>query len=63
MYGVYVGGRLAGDRLVDLMAERVAQDELIGVLRPMLEDYARERRPGECLGDWWQRRSGRRREH
>ena len=59
LYGLYVGGRLAGDRLGDLLADRVPRAEIADVLRPVLSRYAVERLPHESLGDWWQRLSGR----
>jgi len=59
VYDVYCGGRLAGDRLVDVIGEKIKQEEIPGLLRPILEQYANERHPGEGLGDWWQRLSGR----
>jgi sulfite reductase (ferredoxin) len=59
VYDVYCGGRLAGDRLVDVIGEKINQDEIPELLRPILEQYAEEREPGEGLGDWWQRISGR----
>jgi sulfite reductase (ferredoxin) len=60
VYDVYAGGRLAGDRLVDLVAEKVHQDEIAEVLRPALAEYSRWRLPGEGFGGFWQRRVGRR---
>lgn len=59
VYDVYCGGRLAGDRLVDVVGEKIKQEDIPDVLRPILQQYADERQPGECLGDWWQRISGR----
>ncbi len=61
-YDVYCGGRLAGDRLVDLLAEKVSTEEIIPTLRPLLEQYVQERETGEGFGDWWQRALGRRNE-
>lgn len=59
VYDVYCGGRLAGDRLVDLLGEKVKQEEILPLLRPVLDAFRRERGPGESFGDYWQRKSGR----
>ena len=57
-YDVYCGGRLTGDRLVDLLAEKVDQNEIVDVLRPILASYRDERLRGEGFGDYWQRLAG-----
>jgi sulfite reductase (ferredoxin) len=59
LYDVHVGGRLAGDRLVDLLAERVGEQDVVAVLRPVLAAWGRGRLPNEGFGDWWQRMTGR----
>jgi sulfite reductase (ferredoxin) len=59
VYDVYCGGRLAGDRLVDLLGEKVKQEDVIALLRPVLTAWRDERLRGEGFGDYWQRRSGR----
>jgi sulfite reductase (ferredoxin) len=58
LYNVYVGGGLAGDRLVDLYRADVRQDELLEALRPLLQRWAAERHEGEGLGDFYQRLMG-----
>lgn len=55
IYHVYVGGGLPGDRVVDLYAADVATEELVPTLRPLLTNWARRRKPGEGLGDFYQR--------
>ena len=55
VYHVYVGGGMGGDRVADLYAADVAVADLAGVLRPLLEGWARRRRPGESLSDFYQR--------
>lgn len=55
VYHVYVGGGLGGDRLADLFAAEVPTADFVATLRPLLERYRDERRPGEPLGDFWQR--------
>jgi len=55
VYHVFVGGGLRGDRLADLFAADVKLEQLVHVLRPLLERFARERHPDESLGDYYQR--------
>jgi sulfite reductase beta subunit-like hemoprotein len=59
LYNVYVGGGLAGDRLVDLYRADVALEELLPAVRPLLARWAAERLDGEGLGDFYQRIVGR----
>jgi ferredoxin-sulfite reductase len=58
LYNVYVGGGLAGDRLVDLYRADVHVDELLDAVRPLLHRWAAERHEGEGLGDFYQRLMG-----
>jgi sulfite reductase (ferredoxin) len=58
LYNVYVGGGLAGDRLVDLYRADVPMEEIVETLRPLLQRWATERRDGEGLGDFYQRLMG-----
>ena len=58
LYNVYVGGGLAGDRLVDLYRADVPVEELLGTMRPLLHRWAAERTDGEGLGDFYQRLMG-----
>ncbi|MDQ3136073.1 MAG: NADPH-dependent assimilatory sulfite reductase hemoprotein subunit [Gemmatimonadota bacterium] len=58
LYNVYVGGGLAGDRLVDLYRADVPVEELLGTMRPLLQRWAAERAGGEGLGDFYQRLMG-----
>lgn len=58
-YQVYVGGRLAGDRMADLFLAEVPEDELVPAIRPLLQRWATERRAKEGLGDFYQRVAGR----
>ena len=55
LYNVYVGGGLAGDRLVDLYRADVQVEELLPAVRPLLARWAAERLDGEGLGDFYQR--------
>ena len=58
LYHVYVGGGLAGDRLVDLYRADVHLDDLLDAVRPLLHRWAAERHEGEGLGDFYQRLMG-----
>jgi sulfite reductase beta subunit-like hemoprotein len=58
LYNVYVGGGLAGDRLVDLYRADVPTEELLDSVRPLLARWAAERDGGEGLGDFYQRLMG-----
>jgi sulfite reductase beta subunit-like hemoprotein len=58
LYNVYVGGGLAGDRLVDLYRADVPLEEIVESLRPLLQRWAAERQEGEGLGDFYQRLMG-----
>ena len=58
LYNVYVGGGLAGDRLVDLYRADVPTAELLETLRPLLQRWAAERTDDEGLGDFYQRLMG-----
>jgi sulfite reductase beta subunit-like hemoprotein len=55
LYNVYVGGSLAGDRLVDLYCADVPIGELLTVVSPLLARWAAERETDEGLGDFYQR--------
>jgi sulfite reductase (ferredoxin) len=59
LYNVYVGGGLAGDRLVDLYRADVPLEELLPAVRPLLARWAAERLDGEGMGDFYQRILGR----
>jgi sulfite reductase beta subunit-like hemoprotein len=59
LYHVYVGGGLAGDRLVDLYRADVRKEDLLAAVRPLLARWAAEREAGEGLGDFYQRIVGR----
>lgn len=55
IYHLFVGGRLAGDRMADLYAADVKIEDTIETLMPLLSKYAEIRNPGEGLGDFYQR--------
>ena len=51
-YNIYLGGGFTGDRLNKLFKVSVKQDEITGILRPIFERYASERREVERFGDF-----------
>ena len=55
IYHMFVGGRLAGDRMADLYAADVKIEEAIETLEPLLLRYKSDRNEGEGLGDFYQR--------
>jgi sulfite reductase beta subunit-like hemoprotein len=59
VYHVFVGGRLAGDRMADLYAADVKAADMIDMLTPLLTEYAKHRSSDEGLGDFYQRTLGR----
>ncbi len=56
VYDIYIGGRLAGDRLAELYADSVADDKLIDTLRPLIDDFAANHQADESFGDYFARR-------
>lgn len=51
-YNVYLGGGFAGDRLSKLYREAYPQDDLVSLLTPIIQDYAKNREHGERFGDF-----------
>ena len=51
-YNIYLGGGFTGDRLNKLYKNSAKQEEIIGILRPILERYATECNDGERFGDF-----------
>ncbi len=58
VYHLFVGGRLAGDRMADLYAADVNLEEAVETLAPLLTQYAEKRQSDEGLGDFYQRLMG-----
>lgn len=54
-YQICLGGNSAGTRLNRNWRDVVKDPEIETELRPVLEQYARERNPGERFGDWCDR--------
>ena len=59
IYHLFVGGRLAGDRMADLYAADVKVEEALDTLTPLLTKYKADRLENEGLGDFYQRLLGR----
>lgn len=55
-YGIYVGGRVLGDRLNFLYKDLVPLDEIVPTLVPLLVYFQRSRRDGESFGEFCHRR-------
>jgi sulfite reductase (ferredoxin) len=51
-YDVFLGGDFEGTRLNELYATNVPLEEIPELLRPLLAEFGRERRPGQGFGDW-----------
>lgn len=51
-YNFYLGGSFKGDRLNKLYKENIGEKEILESLRPILEQYSKEREKGEHFGDF-----------
>lgn len=51
-YNLYLGGGFHGERLSKLYAPSVKGNESTEILRPIIEDYAKNREKGERFGDF-----------
>lgn len=51
-YNLYLGASPAGTRLARLHGENLDEDRILAALTPVVEAYARDREPGERLGDF-----------
>jgi sulfite reductase beta subunit-like hemoprotein/Arc/MetJ-type ribon-helix-helix transcriptional regulator len=54
-YAMFVGGSIRGDRLAGLEKKVVALADIPNEVRPLLEDYAKNRKPNERFTDFWGR--------
>ena len=54
-YQLYLGGNATGTRLARLFKENVKLEDLETELRPLFEQFARDRHETERFGDFWQR--------
>jgi len=51
-YNMYLGGDFVGHRLNTLFAESVTEDQIIQLLTPIFDEYAKKREKGEHFGDF-----------
>ena len=51
-YNMYLGGGFIGDRLNKIYKENIGEAEILESLRPILLQYAKERKEGEHFGDF-----------
>lgn len=51
-YNMYLGGSFTGHRLNKLYKENIGEEEILNSLRPMVNQYAKERITGEHFGDF-----------
>ncbi|MCB1079336.1 MAG: NADPH-dependent assimilatory sulfite reductase hemoprotein subunit, partial [Verrucomicrobiae bacterium] len=54
-YAMYAGGSHRGDRLAGLYQKSIGFDEIPGVMKTILEDFAANRESGESFTDYWGR--------
>ncbi len=54
-YAMYVGGSHRGDRLASLEQKVVGFDDIPAAIRAHLEEFVRDRQPGETFSDFWGR--------
>ena len=51
-YNIHLGGGFVGNRIGGIWQRRVKDEEIVGLLRPVLKQYATERNEGERFGDF-----------
>ncbi|MTT31770.1 assimilatory sulfite reductase (NADPH) hemoprotein subunit [Terrilactibacillus sp. BCM23-1] len=51
-YNMYLGASFTGDRLNKLYRENIGEEEIIATLKPILFNYAKERKENEHFGDY-----------
>lgn len=51
-YNMYLGGGYHGQRLNKLFRSSIKEEEILGIMRPLLKRYALEREEGERFGDF-----------
>jgi len=51
-YNLYLGASFTGDRLNQMYRENITEQEILDILTPMLQQYAKEREDGEHFGDF-----------
>ncbi|MEQ8689240.1 MAG: NADPH-dependent assimilatory sulfite reductase hemoprotein subunit [Pseudomonadales bacterium] len=56
LYNLYLGGSFTGNRLATLYASNVNEEQFLGLLQPLLEQFGQQRRDEERFGDFLVRR-------
>ncbi len=51
-YNLYLGGNFTGTRLNSLYKETISEEEILNELRPIIADFAKNRKPKEHFGDF-----------
>src|SRR5690625_2510556 len=51
-YNMYLGASFVGDRLNKLYRENIGEEEILSLLRPLIFQYAKERKENEHFGDF-----------
>jgi len=51
-YNLYLGGSFTGTRLNTLYRETLSEEEILAELRPLIADFAQNRKKGEGFGDF-----------
>lgn len=51
-YNMYLGGGYHGNRLNKLYRSSIKEEEILGIMKPLLKRYSLERREGERFGDF-----------
>ena len=51
-YNLYLGASANGERMNALYRENIGEAQILEALAPVLERFAKERRPGERFGDF-----------
>ena len=55
-YNLYLGGNFTGTRLNNLYKETMSEEEILNELRPIIADFAKNRKRQEHFGDFVIRR-------
>lgn len=51
-YNMYLGASFSGDRLNKIYRENVGEEEILALLKPIIQQFAKERNDGEHFGDF-----------
>ena len=49
---MYLGASFTGDRLNKIYRENVGEEEILALLKPIIQQFAKERNDGEHFGDF-----------